>query len=269
MPESDPENYQTPCDAPKTDDDADLCQQWRMAEAAEETADWAFGQIIATGVEAVLLAFAIGVAFWAGSWARRAAIAGQKMVDQARRATKAAEESLLHTKEAFANERRPWISVDAAAHDGISFEKDRASLFIDFLPKNHGKSPATNVWIEADAHEIAISGKALEEQLDRLKEASLKRTRTFGATVFPDKTTTMCRKLTIERKNLSVGAIMPIFYGAVFYQSPADEEPRYTEFAYVILIMNEDGGPLTQWPEGHHTIDHVQIEELPFRPRVT
>ncbi len=77
----DPNDYRDPCAEPKTQDDADLCQQWRMAEAAEETADWTFGQVIATGLEAVLLAIAIVIASWAGYWARRAAKAGDRGVD--------------------------------------------------------------------------------------------------------------------------------------------------------------------------------------------
>ena len=67
LPEPDPKNYRNPCHAPKNANESELCQQWRMAEASEEMADWTLGQIIATGIEALLLATAIGVAWWAGS----------------------------------------------------------------------------------------------------------------------------------------------------------------------------------------------------------
>ena len=60
-----------------------------MAEAAEETAKWTFGQIVATGVEATLFAIAIGIALWAGYWAKRAAIEGGRSVDATREIGKA------------------------------------------------------------------------------------------------------------------------------------------------------------------------------------
>ncbi|MEE8177628.1 MAG: hypothetical protein V3T65_06510 [Acidobacteriota bacterium] len=84
------------CDSPQSREKNDLCQQWRMAEAAEEMADWTLGQILATGVEAVLLAIAIGVAWWAGSWAKRAAIAGNETVETTREIGLAQARAYVH-----------------------------------------------------------------------------------------------------------------------------------------------------------------------------
>ena len=42
-----PETYRAICQNPQDRDYADLCQQWRSAKAAEESARWAFPQFVA------------------------------------------------------------------------------------------------------------------------------------------------------------------------------------------------------------------------------
>jgi hypothetical protein len=56
------------CQAPKDREEADLCQQWRSAQAAEEivaTTDKQFGWNVAQAVSTIIAAFATGLAAWA------------------------------------------------------------------------------------------------------------------------------------------------------------------------------------------------------------
>ena len=98
-----------------------------MAEAAEKTERWTFGQILATGVEAILLAIAIGVAGWAGFWAKRAAIATGKTADIA---SDTAERQL-----------RAYISITKSPIEWESNQVIRALVII----RNTGQTPAYNI----------------------------------------------------------------------------------------------------------------------------
>ncbi|MHA1154420.1 MAG: hypothetical protein ACTSQ7_17550 [Alphaproteobacteria bacterium] len=116
-----------------------------MAEAAEETADWTYGQILATGVEALLLAIAIGVAWWAGRWAKRAAIAGDKTVEVTRDNAKI--------------ELRAYIGISRidtiTATDILDPNKIRKVLGYTVRPQisNSGVTPAVDIKCFAD-HQI-------------------------------------------------------------------------------------------------------------------
>src|SRR3954469_20313389 len=44
------DTYRAICDKPKHQSDADLCQQWRVAEAGQQQAKWAFWQFIASAI---------------------------------------------------------------------------------------------------------------------------------------------------------------------------------------------------------------------------
>jgi hypothetical protein len=74
-------NYQTNCDQPKSREEDDLCQQRRMAKAAEDAVWWAGRQTILgiAGFAAVLLTLVF--TGWAAVAASRAARAAQKSAD--------------------------------------------------------------------------------------------------------------------------------------------------------------------------------------------
>lgn len=124
QPQRNPETYGDPCKNPKYGSESDLCQQWRMAEAAEETADWTYGQMLATGIEAILLAIAIGVASWAGFWAKRAAIA---TAETAQIASDTAERQLR----AYIHIKNPTITIN-----------EDKSVEVNIPAHNAGQTPA-------------------------------------------------------------------------------------------------------------------------------
>lgn len=125
--QSEPKDYRDPCSAPKSANESDLCQQWRMAEAAEETANWTYGQVIATAVEAILLAIAIGFAWRAGYWAKRAAITGAETVEVTRTVGMAQSRAYIHPS-------GPKLTMH---------ENGTITVFIRL--KNFGQTPAYDV----------------------------------------------------------------------------------------------------------------------------
>lgn len=129
-PKSDPQSHQNPCNDPKYGRKSDLCQQWRMAEAAEETATWTLGQIIATGIEGGLLAIAIFVAGVAAYWAKRAAEAGDETVNVAREATEDARISAER-------QLRAYVCVS-----GVQLKFAPLRVRATVVAKNAGATPA-------------------------------------------------------------------------------------------------------------------------------
>ena len=73
-----PRTYEELCQAPKTNDDADVCQQWRMANAAEKQIYWLKKQYDLTKLEIGLLIGSILVTLAASCAALIAAYAAQK-----------------------------------------------------------------------------------------------------------------------------------------------------------------------------------------------
>lgn len=118
--------YQNPCYQADTTEQRDLCQQFRMAESTEDLVGLTQWQIAGTGLEILLIAFAVGIATWAAWEARRAARYGKDSVDVADRAAKAQLRAYVHVSNA-------WIEWDGdipIAHVVI---------------KNFGQTPAYDV----------------------------------------------------------------------------------------------------------------------------
>ena len=68
------------CDSPKNAEEADLCQQWRMAEAAEKQAKWTQRQFWITVAEVAGLLLTVGFVAWTASVAVRSAKAAEAAV---------------------------------------------------------------------------------------------------------------------------------------------------------------------------------------------
>lgn len=128
----DPEYYKASCDKPKSREDADLCEQRRMAQAAEAAVWWAAFQTklgIAGFIAVVLSLIFTGWAAWAASVAAKAAMAA---VDT----------------------ERAWVTHDGydsglainPVIDGIRYEK---GFVIELMWKNTGRSPAVHVTVYA------------------------------------------------------------------------------------------------------------------------
>lgn len=73
-----PDTYRDICEHPQDRDYADLCQQWRSAKAAEESARWALPQLIANIFTVIGLLVTIGLTYCAISLNRREFLAAHR-----------------------------------------------------------------------------------------------------------------------------------------------------------------------------------------------
>lgn len=119
-----PKSYWAICKNPHNRADADLCQQWRMARAAEKQANLTFKQFIATIVEIALLVAAVIAAVSAAIYAARASKAAAETVGAMRRS------------------ERAYVTI---SHEPPGLELTKPVGYASFVIKieNSGRTPAT------------------------------------------------------------------------------------------------------------------------------
>lgn len=132
-----------PCKAPHTNQEQDLCQQWRMANSTALMADQAEIQINIGIWNIVLLFFAVAFAGWAAREANAAARYTKGMLREAEEATKAAQTMA----EISVASEQPIIMVSdiVLGMEGITYHPAERCLeepLIRVTVKNHGKTPA-------------------------------------------------------------------------------------------------------------------------------
>jgi hypothetical protein len=71
-----------------------------------------------------------------------------KSVRAANRQAAAASTQARTAQQEFELSERPWLKVTAAPISSLIFDKDGAHLTVQFQLSNHGKSPASGVWIQ-------------------------------------------------------------------------------------------------------------------------
>lgn len=126
-----PEQAKSQCDKPQTPEQRDLCQQWRMAEAAEKQAEWTRRQFWVTAAEvAGLLVIIIFTALTAKA---------------ANRSAKAAEDVVRETRKTAERELRAYTGF---AKIGLDWADTIITTNLQFI--NHGQTPARNVQLFAD-----------------------------------------------------------------------------------------------------------------------
>lgn len=116
--------YAADCESPKDHEEADLCQQWRAAKAAEKAAAIADSQSYWNWVQAVVAIFT-AVAAWASG---KAAIAAS-------------------TQAAIMQEQvRSWVQVKSVAVESAPIRgREKITITAAALIKNIGTTPATHV----------------------------------------------------------------------------------------------------------------------------
>lgn len=110
---------------------ADLCQQWRMANAAERQVRW-------TVIEVVGLLLVLGASVVSARAAIRAATASE---DSAKAAIHTADTE----RKALAAQYRPWLSRHETAIPTFLAPEDRPSFTLRLVWRNTGHSAALNV----------------------------------------------------------------------------------------------------------------------------
>jgi len=143
--------------------DADLCQQWRMAVAAEESAKFArYGFWIVGFGSLLFLAVTSLFAGQAAVWAKRAALAAERT---------------------WQSSERPWLSADIDIH---SITISDAEFYVEFQCriKNIGSSPAADIQLRTF---ITTNGFETDRLLTSL-EPAIRTWNNFGFALFPNQT---------------------------------------------------------------------------------
>lgn len=123
----------------------DLCQQIRMAEAAEGATRYAGAQVFLGALSVSLLGLATWFAGRAARYARLAAAAGRESVMEAQRGADAAEITNKIVARGAALELRAYLSVLPA---GVNQLIGSSQVMGHVAVRNVGKLPARDVWVE-------------------------------------------------------------------------------------------------------------------------
>lgn len=126
--QGDSRTYEAICEKPRTKDYADLCQQWRSAEAAKQQLYWSRNQFWIGVASTAGLILTLAFTGWAALAASRAAKAADKAVEVAEGTAK--------------HQLRAYLSMSPKLAGGFL---EGEVVRIEFSPNNHGQTPAHSV----------------------------------------------------------------------------------------------------------------------------
>lgn len=163
---SDTISIKAPCDPPIPDNERDLCQQWRMAEAADSMVGVSKGQLILTALSLIGLAMTVGYTRY------HARIAG---------------EANANALKAMKSDLRPWIKFTEIDAERMTLDEHGLSLALKCGFQNVGRSPARRVLVGGKIH----FSKAMVVPWDFLRECvgEIPKTNSpYENTIFPQDT---------------------------------------------------------------------------------
>lgn len=140
-----PADYARHCERPQTREEADLCQQWRMAEATEELTTLAERQLVAT--------------YWEIGALIGTLVLGTIAVIVSINSARAARDQVALSVQTLIADQRAWIGADLEIE---SVETDADSIGIGVIAhiRNIGKTPAHGVhtsigiFVQDDSHDV-------------------------------------------------------------------------------------------------------------------
>ncbi|GBF25242.1 hypothetical protein MnTg02_00272 [bacterium MnTg02] len=202
-----------PCDNPEKREQADLCQQWRMAKATEELVTLTDRQIRLTNIEIFALIVAICFTAWAAFAAGRAASAAEKTVGVA--------------KETAERELRAYINYKQGAIG--RFDSGRPFAEVSF--QNYGQTPAYDV---VGSVEVKFTEDIHMDSFPEPDQKSRKQFGVLGPTAFYSSVLTLDDpSLTQTQKDMLLNGKAALFvYGSVNYKDVFDR-PRTTKFRMI------------------------------------
>ena len=215
-------NWNEPkCGAAQSHDEADLCEQRKMAEAAHDTVWW---------TRAGVLIGAIGTVFliWNLHYVRRSA-------DAASEANRVARESQI-------SEHRAWIFVKLSISGDLTYSRSGGfSVEVKAEISNIGQTPALYVHTAMD---VCLS---FEKSLGILKEFCAKNRTTdlyASRALLTGDSYVLPWNISMEESDIETGRLgdnlTPIIYGCVTYQLVQDESLHQTAFAYGLVQGSGD-----------------------------
>lgn len=195
----------------------------------------------------------------------------------ARRAAETSDKALLAAN-------RAWIKVDIQVGGPIKYDVNGANFTFNFILKNIGRSPATNVWVNPKIIlSYPDSGKPSGLDAPRLLRAEIaeeKKARPdpFGFAIFPDENVVQPISVSVPNDEITratqiINAIYPTVYGAVAYRMGLDESVHHTGFIFQVqrdpqprkFTIDNKKWPAAIWvEEGDVPPDQVSLTRSPL-----
>jgi hypothetical protein len=218
----DEHTYRAICDSPKDNEHADLCQQWRVAQAADS-------QFWLNLLGLVLLAGTLVFTAIAARAARDAA------KEASRTATTAAQGN-TQSRNLFVAEQRPWIEIDTVGFAGeLRFDEKGVGLSFQLRVESTGRSPAQNVqkvWHfrhDANAARAELEQIAAAERVKKLGENDPP-----GDLIFPRPTNPFTKKFGINAEDLKgATTISPALIMCFTYENGTGERFQIIYFSEI------------------------------------
>lgn len=214
-----------------------------MNEATQRMADDSSDMVLATWVGVFLLTATLVLMIQAN----RAAV----------RAAKAADETVKITREAYLNERRPWLFIEAKPYEQVTIEDGIFKFGIFYSICNVGPTPAIHVL------EHIIFGLDATVELERIKEVNKLREISIsgGTSIFPDKTYEFVQLVSIPADavvkflsgNQGFKVLVPKVSLIVAYQSP---------FGGGNMITYHNCGLYRKWNEGFSPMTALSVKMI-------
>jgi hypothetical protein len=181
----------------------------------------------------------------------------------AKQSAETAEKTLLAAN-------RAWIKVDIQVGGPITYDVNGANFTFNFILKNIGRSPATNVWVNPKIILSYPNDEGRPSNLDaprmlrdEIAESKKRPASPLGFSIFPDDTIAQSIKTSVptdevERATKLIKAIYPTVYGSVEYRMGLDPNVHHTGF---IFEVHRDASPRPFTTEGKKWPAAIWIEE--------
>lgn len=204
------------CLTPADHDQADLCEQRRQAQAAEDAVWWSRVQAIVATLGSIFLV-------WNLVYMRRSAEIGARANEL--------------NKQAFVTNQRAWLTTELTAQDDFLWRPSNLGGTVVVKISNIGKTPA----LEAHTNiRMVLSSDNVRDELKALCKES-KRVTEFGRPVLPGESYNRRWYPHVDGPVIAAtlaprqSTVMPIVIGCVTYQILPDKTLHQTAFAYWVI----------------------------------
>jgi len=245
-----PEPNEAICANPQSHDDADLCSQWRAANAARDANVIAAWQLGFGVVGVVGLAVTIYFAWKAWREAKRGADAAVRANHFNARTAAAASDAVGHAFEAnriqeraIATDQRPWLTLRLRKNIAAEVDGSIMKIEVKYRLKNLGKTPAIGVRLFGKIYELKriSDSKALLVEFIQTELEPRLTTDPYDLFVAPGQRLDLNQPLIAESGNLERFQLedgrencITVAVCGVAYKSLVDDEIRCTARAYII-----------------------------------
>jgi len=244
-----------PCKNGEENRNSDLCAQWRAADAARESAEWAKQTYRLDVIGAVIGFFTLVSAAVAAFFAGSAAIYTKRSADEASRSAKFSEQA----NDLARNQSRAWLSIScriSKAHSGITIGGVAGTYWsVDCDCVNVGGTPALNVVFIAEISLLGPGYPSSVEQMNAFCDNIRNRNFANAEAVFPGRNGKFGHMVFLSNckinevlKDADFKAISPIVYGCISYRTLNDVTIRQTRFVYRV-VQEVDGDAFALTPD--------------------